>query len=129
MNWRHGTTRSVLLIGRYAIKFPTTVSWRNFLQGILCNGSEHTFSKMNCEFLAPVVWRSWLDLVIVMPRADVKSYEEDDEIRFEYLEDFWQRVDASEQVVKDMIYGIVENKICSVGKINGVTVAVDYGSI
>jgi len=60
-----------------------------------------------------------------MPRAEVKNY--DDEDRFAFVDEFWKLVDACEEVEREMLSNIVENKICSVGKINGAIVAIDYG--
>lgn len=37
---RRGTTRTVWLVGRWAVKFPTLHSWELFLQGLLGNCRE-----------------------------------------------------------------------------------------
>lgn len=124
MEWRYGTTRRVLLTCGYAIKFPATNSWRNFLYGIIANGNEYRFSSMNCDLLADVVWRSWLDFVVVMKRAEVKNQEDED--RFDFLDRFI--VLASESEHAEMLSNIVEHKVCSVGLIDGKIVAIDYGS-
>lgn len=125
MKWCHGSTRSVLLIGKYAIKFPTVKHWRNFLQGILCNDTEYSFSHLDTPLLAPVLWCSWGSIVIVMPRAEVKSYDAED--RFAFVDEFWKLVEEVEGLNKDTIKNIVENKVCSIGMINGKPVAIDYG--
>lgn len=127
MKWCHGSTRSVLLIGKYAIKFPTVKHWRNFLQGILCNDTEFSFSHLDSPLLAPVLWCSWGSIVIVMPRAEVKGY--DDEDRFEIVDEFWKLVEEVEGLNQSTIKNIVENKVCSIGRINGKPVAIDYGII
>jgi hypothetical protein len=124
MEWKYGTTRRVLLTCGLAIKFPATNSWRNFLYGIIANGNEYRFSSMDCDLLAKVVWRSWLDLIIVMKKAEVKSYSDAD--RFEFLDGFLAKAEKSEH--SEMIFNIVEHKICSVGLIDGKLVAIDYGS-
>lgn len=42
---RKGTTRTVLLIGNYVIKFPRTNKWKSFLRGILANLAERMWYK------------------------------------------------------------------------------------
>jgi len=79
---------------------------------------------MGCDLLAVVVWRSWLDLIIVMKIADVKRPGATD--RFDFLDRFLALASKSEH--SEMLSNIVEHKICSVGMIDGKIVAIDYGS-
>lgn len=66
---RNGATRQVFLTKRYAIKIPSFYSWKLFLTGLCCNITEHEFTSLNDPYLCPVIWKSWLGLVIVMPRT------------------------------------------------------------
>lgn len=113
---RHGTTRVVLLLGGVAIKFPTTTSWRLFLQGLLANMTEARFGRMDDarfrEALCPVrfaVPGGWL---IVMSRATPLTASEYDE----------RLVELADWPVP------IEPKVDSVGLLDGRVVAVDYGN-
>jgi hypothetical protein len=68
---RTGSTRWVFLVGPYAIKIPRLDYYRNFLLGILANQQEAQWARLPFarKKLCPVLFRSWLYLVIVMPRA------------------------------------------------------------
>lgn len=78
---RTGITRDVLLIGRWAIKFPNTrYSWRHFTEGLLANMTEastwHGYSgsidpeaRAESQKLCPVLWSSWGGWIVVMPRV------------------------------------------------------------
>lgn len=123
METRKGTTRWVLLIGQYAIKIPAMSSWDMFLYGLLGNMQETKFSSMGIEELAPVVFSVPGGFLNVMPRADVKTF---DEIGFEYVDEFHRNIELSEH--RDILRNIVESKPCSLGKLNNKIVAVDYGS-
>lgn len=120
----YGTTRTVLLIGKYALKFPSCSSWKLFLHGLLANMQEKSFSSMGIPELAPVVFSIWGGFLVVMPRAEVKSF--DDPSRFDYLDSFFESIKLSVNFA--LIDDIVERKVCSVGLLNGKIVAVDYGS-
>lgn len=54
----HGVTRSVLLIGPYALKFPSVrYGWGKFLQGLLSNMCERQFKPLAAKYrLAPIVF-------------------------------------------------------------------------
>lgn len=75
MQVKGGVTRIVFLTMRWAIKVPTVrYGWAKFLQGLLANMQERTFSCMAEEFrLCPVrfaVPGGWLS---VMPRCQPLS--------------------------------------------------------
>lgn len=56
IQFHKGTTRYVLLVSNYAIKFPSFCSWKLFLTGLLCNLQEHTFGRCGFPELANVYW-------------------------------------------------------------------------
>lgn len=108
---KYGTTRTVLLIGNFAFKFPSCVEWRLFLQGLLANMQEKKFSGFHPD-LCPVKFSIPGGFLIVMPRCKPLSRDEYEDNLIE-LSDF----------------GIpVEPKLDSVGWLNGKIVAVDYGN-
>lgn len=115
--------RRVLLIGKYAVKFPNFFNWEAFLNGLLANMHEKTFDVMKMPEVAPVLFSlpgGWLS---VMPRVDVKSSEEAD--RFEYLDQFKAMLLTSTNA--PILKNIVELKVDSVGLLDGRVVAIDYG--
>lgn len=61
VHFSHGVTRSVLLIGKYAIKFPTVrYGWDKFLRGLLSNMCEAQFNVLSDEMhLCPTIWAMW----------------------------------------------------------------------
>lgn len=115
----YGTTRTVLLLGRYALKFPAMVEWRLFLLGLLANMQERTFSRTGWPELCPVLFSLPGGWMVIMQRARVLTDEE------------WLKLDSQE--VHDFInkqdYIVpVELKSDSFGWLNGKLVAVDYGN-
>lgn len=68
MKWAHGGSRSVLLISRYALKFPSFISWRQFLWGLLSNMAEG--QKERKEYLCPTLYSNRLGLLNIMPRCE-----------------------------------------------------------
>lgn len=52
-----GASRTVLLIGRWALKLPSLYGWRTFLKGLLHNMRERdTWAWERHPGLAPVLW-------------------------------------------------------------------------
>ncbi len=78
MQIKKGTTRTVLLIGNYAIKiarFWTPYKghkWKMFLRGILANIDESFWYSVSLKKnrLCPVKWKSPLILILIMERAE-----------------------------------------------------------
>lgn len=71
---RKGGMRFVILTSKYAIKFPLLTSMDSFLSGWLANDKEYQWTGCILSArgklpLCPVIWRSWLSFVIVMPRC------------------------------------------------------------
>lgn len=111
-----GTTRNVLLIGRWAVKVPSITEWRLFLLGLLANMQEARFSRCGWQELCPVVFSIPSGLLIVMHRAEPITRDEFFAIDVE----LWR--DRGEYIIP------VEAKLDSFGRLNGRVVAVDYGS-
>jgi hypothetical protein len=73
--WKRGVTREVVLIGRWALKFPSIRCWRLFLQGLLCNMHEQIWA-IDSEWktkTAPVVFGVPGGFSNVMKRCDPLS--------------------------------------------------------
>jgi hypothetical protein len=114
----YGSTRTVLLIGKWAVKFPCwQYEWRHFLWGLLANHTEYIVSRMGHAQVCPVLWTLPLQLIICMPRTTGLSLQEF--MQFDY-ESFIKTED--ERVIA------VENKLDSFGWLDGRIVAVDYGN-
>lgn len=118
MKIKRGTTRTVFLIGKYAIKIACFWSvmrgrkWKIFLQGILANIDEKFWWKCayKREKLCPVIWKSPLGVILIMKRAKSLSESEYDKSAFDFM---------FENLPLD-------NKIANFGKIDGKIVLVDY---
>ena len=116
MEIKHGTTRVVVLTGRYAFKLPTYVQWNLFLHGLLANMQEATFSKTGWPKLCPVRFHIPGGFLTVMDRAEPLTRDE----FFNLNIDEW--TENGDYVIP------VEAKLDSFGKLNGKIVAVDYGN-
>lgn len=100
------------MVGRWAVKVPQVVEWRLFLLGLLANMQEVRFSTMRHERLCPVLWSLPGGFLLVMPRCTPLSAEE-----------------YCAELVELMDWPLpVENKVDSVGRLDGRIVAVDYGN-
>ncbi len=119
MKIKYGTTRTVILIGKYAFKFPTIVEWRLFLYGLLGNMQERKFWQQQPEsqhMMCPVLSAIPGGFVTVMRRATPVSVGEWDTKEKEWFD-------------RAVILNIpVENKPDSWGVLEGRVVAIDYGS-
>lgn len=104
---RTGRNRTVLLIGRWAIKLPSIRSAHDFAFGLLNNLNERDWHAQHPSY-CPVLWAAPLGLALVMPRARVLS-------DVEYA-----------AVVPPAVAG-VERKADSWGWLGGRLVALDYG--
>lgn len=118
MKIEKGTTRTVLLVGKYAIKIPRFWhqykghKWKMFLRGILANIDENYWWKhsQQKEKLCPVIWVSPLGLLLVMLRAEKLTESEYDKTKLD----------------KEFCSLPLDNKIINFGKINDKTVLIDY---
>lgn len=120
MKIESGITRNCLVFKNIVIKFPTFISYKLFLKGLLANLQEKQFSKLEREDLAKVYYGNSLGLVIIMKRANVVD------------------VLCNWGEFKDMIYKKYENdnmkdfmlsdcKPSNWGYINNNLVKIDYG--
>ena len=111
---KYGTTRIVLLLGKYAIKFPAVNSWQNFLLGMVSNINESRLSKVvqlpGFPRFCPVLFSFPGGLFNVMPRTKPIDRES-----FFNMDMSWC-----------MENGPIENKLDSFGMLGGEVVAVDY---
>ncbi len=73
---KHGATRLVFFVGKYAFKFPSAKEWRLFLHGLLANMQEVVFSKAGWPELCPVLFHLPLGLMVVMPRCQPLTEED-----------------------------------------------------
>lgn len=110
---RRGFNRTVVLTRRYALKFPTLRSWRDFLFGLLNNQTEARVGRSGKPGVCPVLWSIPGGWLVVMPRLAILSPEE------------FVAFDAKAFVER---HGLsVEPKPDSFGRYRGQVVAVDYG--
>jgi hypothetical protein len=112
----YGCTRTVFLLGKFAIKIPAMAEWRLFLLGLLANMQEALFSKTKWPELCPVLFSIPGGFMVIMPRAEPLTREEFHNFEF----DTW--------ISQDEYRVPAENKLDSFGKLDGKIVAVDYGN-
>jgi hypothetical protein len=110
MKLTNGTTRSVILTRRWAIKIPCVVyGLKNFLFGLLANMQEVSWSGFE-DRLCPVKFSLPYGFLVVMPLCKELTDEE-----------FAAEVPWGNDIP------LVENKSSSFGRLNGKIVAFDYG--
>jgi hypothetical protein len=120
---KKGSTRSVILLWKWAVKIPTLKTWKLFLQGLLANMQEVEFSAAGWPELCPVVFSLPGGFVTVMRRANPLTEEEWLEITT------GEDKDHIEDLIRKEEYEVpIEEKIDSFGWLDGKLVAVDYGS-
>ncbi len=118
MKIKKGTTRTVFLIGKYAIKIPrfwhkhNGHKWKTFIRGILANIDEDFWWKhaIDKDKLCPIVFKSPLGCILVMLRAQELTDNE-------YNKD---------KLNKDFAGLPLDNKQINFGKINNKIVLIDY---
>jgi hypothetical protein len=76
MEVRWGSYRVVLLVKRWAIKFPRANSWQRFQEGLLANRQERKLARNGWPELCPVMLADPLGLILVMPKARPLTNEE-----------------------------------------------------
>jgi hypothetical protein len=120
---KKGSTRSVILLWKWAVKIPTLKTWKLFLHGLLANMQEVEFSAAGWPELCPVVFSLPGGFVTVMRRANPLTEEEWLEITT------GEDKDHIEDLIRKEEYEVpIEEKIDSFGWLDGKLVAVDYGS-
>ena len=110
-----GISRTVFLVGRYAIKVPCCrYGWPYFLRGLLANLQERTWGRGGSPKLCPVLWADRFGLFVVMRRAEILA-EPPTPMRFHQFT-FGESIPP------------IECKADSFGVLDGRLVAVDYGN-
>jgi hypothetical protein len=113
---RRGSTRTVFLLGRYAVKVPRASTWRTFLNGLLANMQERGFAVTGWPELCPVLFSLPGGWIVVMRRARPLTDEE------------WFEFDPTGFVQRSDYCVPAEEKRDSFGMLDGRVVAVDYGT-
>lgn len=116
-----GISRTVFLVGRYAVKVPCgRYGYEKWLRGLLANRQEREWSRAKYPELCPVLFADPLGLVVIMPRCEILTREL---TGLEYHAFFGPINEATRS------YRVpTENKPDSFGYLNGRLVAVDYGN-
>lgn len=113
---KQGSSRNVILIGRYAIKFPRFYSWYGFLLGLCSNITESQFSsELMTPYLAKVKFSDPIGIILVMERADFILEEESLALKHFFRE---ARKNGCP----------VDPRPCNVGSFKGKLKLIDYGN-
>ena len=126
----NGTTRLVILIGKYAGKIPQIkYGWELFLRGLLANMQEIEFAALKDCRMCPIKYYISGGWLIIMPRC--LPITEEEFLILSY-DKFWPNSNEDyhpNNVCEKVSFNVpVENKQDSFGYYNGEIVAVDYGS-
>lgn len=116
---RYGSARWVILTKRFAFKFPSLSSWRQFLLGLLANIRESEWHSHDDRF-CPIKLSISGGVLVVMPRCEPLT--EAEFATFDY-DEF-----VSDKGREFSIVNLVENKDDSFGRLGNKIVAVDYGN-
>jgi hypothetical protein len=119
----HGVTRSVLLVGPYALKFPSVrYGWNKFLRGLLSNMCERQFKPLAAKYrLAPVVFGVPGGWLTVQRRCEPLTAEQWSDLLFLY--------DEGPPVGVDWHGFSCDFKRDNFGTIDGSVVLLDYGEL
>lgn len=119
MRWeRKGSSREVIIVGKWVIKIPRLYSWETFLWGLLSNIQECEFGRLGWPELCPVTWAIPGGFLLIMPYCRIPDVE----IFSEFV--------IREIIINAEKYGRIipaEIKPDSWGYYNDRLVAVDYG--
>lgn len=112
MDYKRGITREVILVGKYAFKFPSIRNWKCFLLGLIANMQEGFWYKaMGIHGkLCPVLFRIPGGFLTVMSRVD-RVCTWDDDINY-----------------GEFSFYPMDPKPMNFGELNGKIVLLDYGS-
>ena len=121
MEVKRGSTRLVFIFNKIVIKIPNNQEYRLFLNGILSNLREKTFSTMNRNDLAKVKFCDKLGLFLIMEKAQELDIDNMDWLKFEeYLIKIYK-----DDNLKDFM--LSDSKPSNWGYINNNLVKIDYG--
>jgi len=110
-----GVTRHVLLVGRWALKFPRiNYGWSMFLRGLLGNMQERTFGRTGWVGICPITFATPGGWIVVQRRVRVMTEEEFDAF------------DAAAFCDRPEYRIPAEAKSDSFGWLDGEIVAIDY---
>lgn len=113
----YGSSRITLIIWKYAIKIPRITHYISFLNGLKANYNEKQwYESFKSEKLCPILFSLPLGIILVMPKVQILSNSEFNEI---YNENDWY--------LDNEIKIPVEPKNDSFGYYGGKLVCVDYG--
>jgi len=109
MQIRQGQTRIVLLIGKWALKFPHILNgWRFFLLGLLANINERRWSGHD-KRLCPVLWAFPMGFLLRMRRAEL-----------------WPQDGSFPHMVG---LPFLDPQVANFGMLDGEPVSLDYGTM
>jgi hypothetical protein len=117
----YGASRTVFLIGKFAIKVPKMSEWRCFLNGLLHNMEEANFQKFYAKRGIPVcpvlfaIPGGWAN---VMPRVPILSQDEWFTLSGEIYDTFIDKHSMNIEMKRD-----------SFGWLNERVVVIDYGDV
>lgn len=105
MKVKRGSTRIVILVGKYAVKIPNIVEWKLFLNGLLGNMRERAYWRFQTfPKLCPIVFSIPGGFINIMKRATPLSIEEFNDLN-------WVLFDRIPCERKLSSYGLLEGKI------------------
>lgn len=117
-----GISRTVFLVGRYALKVPCgRYGWENWLKGLLANMRERRINAMGCEQFCPILWADRFGFLVIMPRVRILTDAEamDTVAYHDFFRPTFERFGH---------WIPTENKADSFGYLDDRLVAVDYGN-
>lgn len=121
-----GRTRYVLLVGKYAFKFPCLGNWRGFLKGLQGNMFEADNKNTDPDRLAPVLFSIPGGFLIVMPRCEIFLSDKAPEL-IQYFEDLIDSCPSDERPAWNVLNIIEVSECRNFGFYQGRVVAIDYG--
>ena len=112
-----GTSRNIVLVGKFAFKFPNINSLRIFLLGMIANSDEAASSKLLASTgkINPVLFWFPFGLCNVYLKAEPIGRDVFWDLKFEE----WIKIQTKQTIT-------VEHKYSSFGIVKGEIVAVDY---
>lgn len=118
---KKGSTRWVLLYGKYAFKVSSIQSYMQFLLGLLANKQEHLWWKqMHHKNLARVCYCDRFGFLLIMERADYIIPSNPNEYTQKEMADFFKECEQE---------GLpVDPKPDNIGVFDGKWKLIDYGS-
>ena len=118
MKLRLGSSRLVILHGKYAVKIPILISWRRLVSGTASNYKEYFEWKQSKDSSLCKVHFCFAGLVLVADRAEKVSEEE------------FRKIDKKQMRKLFRVITFKDELIChNIGKVKGEYVIIDNGII